>query len=549
MNVNFYEKTVANSMVLEETTEEEMNQIIASLKNSAPGIDGIKTIHVKAIGDEIVPLMVHLTNQVMKTGIFPKAFKTAIVTPINKSGKKTDTSDYRPVSVLTTFNKIVEKVIHNRLTSFTDGYLNIIYKHQYGYRKKTSTETAALEMMNHVQMAIDKKMKATLVFMDLKKAFDIVNIDKLLLTLSNYGIRGLALKLIKNYLSNRQQVVKINGIMSSSITFTQGVVQGSVLGSWLFLLFYNSISDLELKGKLFLFADDSVLINIHKSNENVEEQICKDMKKIINYLNDKKLILNVEKTNFMIIQQVGTKKDETEIIKIESNDLDSIKIKGSYSIKRVMKMKYLGLIIDDNMKWDAHINSVKSKISNATAVLWKMRYSLPLDTKKRIYKSLVETHLNYMIPLWGSAPDTSINSLQVTQNRALRNVYNLDRLLNRTEMYCKHVEGCLPIRGIFFANTAGFMYKVIKRLIFSNLKFERAREGSRNKTYLKPEATRTVRAKKSITAIGPRIFNGLPDEIKKSHHYAGFKYALGSHMNQESNIQTYFNGGFLDKYV
>lgn len=117
--------------------------------------------------------------------------------------------------MLTTFNKIAEKVIYKRLTNFTDGYLKIIYNHQYGFRKRSGSETAALEMNNYVQMALDKKKKVSLVFMDLKRAFDIVDMNILSLTLSNYGLRGQALKLIEDYLSCRQQVVKINGVISS----------------------------------------------------------------------------------------------------------------------------------------------------------------------------------------------------------------------------------------------------------------------------------------------------------------------------------------------
>jgi hypothetical protein len=524
-------------------------EIIASLKNSAPGIYGIKSVHVKAIANDIAPLFVHLINKMMENGTYPEVFKTAIVTPINKTGKTMDVNDYRPVSILTTFNKIAEKIIHKRLISFTNDYLKMIYKHQYGYRKRSSTETAALELRNDIQMALDKKMKASLVFMDLKKAFDIVDTRKLILTLNNCGIRGQALKLIEDYLKNRHQVVRINGFISSSKTFTQGVVQGSVLGSWLFLIFYNSIANLELNGKLFLFADDSVLVNVHKTGDKIEEAICNDMRKIMNYVNDKKMILNAEKTNFMIIQQQGTKPDETELIKIESCITDDTKINGIYCIKRVKEMRYLGLIIDENLKWEPHIRSVASKIANATGVLWKMRHSLPQETKKRIYTSLIEAHLNYMIVVWGSATENAIRSLQITQNRALRNVYNLDSRMSRKEMYKEHVEGHLPIRGLFFTKTAGFVFKVSKGLIYSNIKIERARTGSRNKSYLRPTITRTVKAAKTVTSIGPRIYNSLPDDVKRSYHFAGFRYAIKQFMQQEKNIESCFSGGFLDKYT
>lgn len=544
------EKSQLKSMRLEETTDEEIQQIIATLKNSAPGIDGIKSKHIKAISKDISPILVHLINKMMSTGVYPESFKTAIVTPINKSGKLLEMKDYRPVSVLTNFNKIAEKVIHKRLIDFTDGYLKIIYDKQFGYRKKSSTETAAIELISEIQMALDKKMKVSVVFMDLTRAFDLVDVNKLLLTLNNCGIRGTALSLIENYLSNRQQVVKVNGVFSSRKIYSQGVVQGSILGSWLFLLYINSMSELQLNGKLFLYADDSVLVNVHKKDEKIEETICNDMKMLINYLNNKKLLLNASKTNFMIFNPSGVT-DKTEKITIKSEDEDEVKINGEYDINRVREFKYLGLIIDDELKWESQISNVSSKISNATAILWKLRHSLPLDTKKRIYKSLIESHLRYMIGLWGAANETSIKSLQVTQNRALRNVYNLDRLLNRSEMYLDKVDGTLPIKGLYFESVSGFVFKASKKLIYTNVKFHRVnvRAGRRkNDSYLKPVKTRTVKAGKDITVIGPKIFNSLSDEIKSSIHLASFRRALKIHIQQKEFIDTCFDGDFLNKF-
>ena len=442
------EKSEAKSINLEETSETEVMEIIMSLSKS-PGIDGIRTDHVTAIANELAKYLVHLVNRIIETAVYPEIFKVAIVTPINKTGDKTNVKDYRPVSVLTTFNKIVEKIVHKRIVNFTDDYLKRIYKRQFGYRKKSSTETAALEMISEIQKEIDKKSKVSLVFMDLQKAFDIVDINELLLTLNNCGIRGNALKLFKSYLSDRRQVVRINGILSSEITFTQGVVQGSVLGSWLFILFFNSIAEIPLKGKIFLFADDCVLMNVHGMKENVEEKICNDMRKIISYLNTKKLMMNEKKTNFMILHSSAMKVEDLKEITIEVAEGDDER-NEKYNIKRVDTVRYLGLIIDECLKWEQHIQHVETKLSNAAGILWKLKNTLPLDIKKKIYKSLFETHLNYMIQIWGSASFTAIKPLQIIQNRALRNVFNIERLTNRCEMFTKLVDNNLPIRAIFF---------------------------------------------------------------------------------------------------
>ena len=165
--------------------------------------------------------------------------------------------------------------------------------------------------------------------------------------------------------------------------------------------------------------------------------------------------------------------------------------------------------------------------------------------------SLVETHLNYMIAIWGSASDSLIKPLQVIQNRALRNVFNLDRLLNRNEMYRDMVDDNLPIRGLFYANVAGFVYKARKNLMFCNVTFDRGtrRTGRRNNIYLRPDLSRTMYGSRAITAIGPRIFNDLPEDIQKSHHFGVFKRAVKAHLRQEEMLQSCFNGDFLSKFT
>jgi hypothetical protein len=500
------------------------------------------------IETEVTPIVTHLLNRIMSSGIYPDIYKMAIVIPINKSGDTTNVKDYRPVSILSTYNKIIEKALHRRMVEFTEGYLKIIYKRQYGFRRKASTEIAAIEMINEIQKRIDNKEKVSLIFMDLQRAFDIIDVETLLLTLNNCGIRGTALKLFESYLSNRQQIVRVNGVLSSKVTFSQGVVQGSVLGSWLFLLFINSIAELKISGQLYMYADDCVLMNIHKADEDAETAICKDMRKIINYLNAKKLILNVKKTKFMMIKSAAMKKDNIESIVVKSSENDEIKIEGEYKIERVKEMKYLGLIIDENMNWESHVKNVETKISMAAGVLWKLKLYLPQNIKIKIYKSLIETHINYMIPVWGSATDSIIHPLQVAQNRALRNVYGIDRLTNRTEMYSTMVDDNLPIRGIFYKNTAGYIFKASNKMCYTNFNFDRMHTERRG-DYLRPIMSRTSIGRKSICAIGPRIFNDLPSDIQQSRNIYRFVKAIKVHLKNEEFLNTCFNGDMMARFI
>lgn len=176
---------------------------------------------------------------------------------------------------------------------------------------------------------MDRKQKVSAVFLDIRRAFDAVNVERLLESLSQFGITGGPLELVRKYLTNRRQVVRISDTLSSERSFTQGVVQGSILGPWLFVLFFNSIGSLHLLGKLFIFADDCVLLNTHKKDECVEEKVKLDMLLVINYLSHQKFILNVDKSHFMVFStQQRTSCDISEL-RIRSNDSDSIQIELS----------------------------------------------------------------------------------------------------------------------------------------------------------------------------------------------------------------------------
>jgi hypothetical protein len=534
-----YEKTFA----LEHTCLEEVLLTIKSLENTSPGVDNIHTKIIKLVSSELSHPLCHLINTIFESGIFPKCFKSAVVIPLNKSNDKTNVLDYRPVSMLTIFNKIVEKILVKRLQNFTFNYAKLIYSHQYGFRPKCNTEIAAIELVQFIQEAVDRKKKVSMVSMDLSKAFDIVEVPRLLDCLYNNGIRGKAHDLLTSYLTNRCQQVKIGQHLSEVKQFTQGVVQGSVLGPWLFLMYFNSISKLKLTGKLYLYADDCVLVNVHEIQEPIEDKICKDMKVIINYLNHQRLILNVSKTNFILFHSAHARLNVEDKITVELDENEK------YIISRVRKVRYLGLIMDELLKWDDHIEYLQSKIASIAGVLWKLKRQLPTIVKKRIYSSLLESHIKYMIPIWGSASDTAIKSLQVSQNRALRNIYDIDRLASRVQMYTYQVEDFLPIRALYFINTTALVYQCIHANIHTNLVFTAVdNEITRSDSYIRPLRSRTTYAARSFLSIGARMFNDVPKIIQESQHVHAFKFSLRNSVRNEDFMAICLSHQFLEKY-
>ena len=259
-----------NSIVIAPVDSEEINLIIKSFNTKkATGPCSIPPKILNFICDSIVNPLSKLANLSFHEGVHPDRLKVAKVIPIYKSGSKTTTGNYRPISLLSNLNKIFEKLIFSRLYSFLDKE-NIIYKLQFGFRPKHSTSHALISITEKVKEALDNNKFTCGVFIDLQKAFDTVNHEIILKKLYRYGIRGKMHDWFTSYLTDRLQFVSILGIDSDKLTIQHGVPQGSVLGPLLFLLYINDIHNAINYSKTYLFADDTNLLNINKNFKKMQ---------------------------------------------------------------------------------------------------------------------------------------------------------------------------------------------------------------------------------------------------------------------------------------
>ena len=221
-------------------------------------------------------------NQSILQGIFPNMMKVAEVIPLYKGNERDLVVNYRPLSLLMTISKVLEKLIYIHLYKYLEKN-NILFDSQYGFRTKQSCEHAISELISKLLHSKEDGKKSSVLFLDLSKAFDTLNHSILLGKLDSYGIRGTQLNWFKSYLDRRKLSAKVNtssSMIEYSDTYdiTCGAAQGSSLGPLLFVVFCNDINLLPLIETLILFADNMTLLNSSKNNAYLEYSMKHDLK-------------------------------------------------------------------------------------------------------------------------------------------------------------------------------------------------------------------------------------------------------------------------------
>lgn len=493
---NYTEERRENSLFFTPVSQKEISTIINKLKKKAAGgIDNISSSVLQKISPFITNPLTKIINKCFEEGVCPRHFKQAEIIPIYKSGDKFESTNYRPISLIPNLAKIFEKAVKCRLNSFFKKY-NIINKEQFGFVEKKSTTDALGSITEHIYNNLDKSKPTIAIFLDLAKAFDTVNHEILLRKLNNIGVRGNANKLIRSYLTDRTQVVKIKDETSSQRVISCGVPQGSILGPLLFIVYMNDIFSLLKEGKLIAFADDTVLISEGATWDEVQNLINKNLKVVFNWLCANELSLNITKTVYMTFVNYKDKLPENLNIEIIHNS-------QVHSIERVKTVKYLGVLIDESLKWSEQIKAVLKKTRYLTYVLNKLKNSFNIFNLKLIYNAFFSSIASYGIIAWGCAYENVFSYLEKYQDRLLKIIFGKSHDLQEI---CK--TNLIPkVRQMYYISSVLCEYKNLQQLVPKKQYNTRFKQISLLNCKLEA-------GKKSYKYTAILVFNLLPNEMK-----------------------------------
>lgn len=481
-------------------TIQDLQNICKNMKNKPD----FNNVTIKLIMDNwniIGKSMREIINKSLETGVFPDSWKYSMVTPIEKIAKTNKCEEFRPINTLKTCEKIMEKIVKEQLETYMEQH-NLFSKYQSGFRKKFSCETTVNYVINRWKYA-DRKKKIMAIFLDFKRAFETIDRELLIRKLYMYGIRESELKWFKSYLTNRKQITKVNGVKSNKVNNEFGVPQGSILGALLFIIYINDMPNILEKCEIILYADDTLIYAEGDTDEQCRENLMHDINKINSWLKMNRLKLNENKTKLLEVNM-----DSESIIKINNEE-----------IEKVNKIKYLGFIIDKDLKLKEHIDYICKKIGKKIGFFKRVRNKISQITAIHMYNTMIKPHFEFgSTILYTCCSTTQIERLQKLQNKAMRsilkcNIYTPIRLMLDTLKW-------LNIHQRLELNTLQFIHKMkignAPEYLTEQLGYVREVQPYhlRNAENFRLPRAKTTAMQQSLFFKGLKLYNLLPNNIK-----------------------------------
>ena len=513
--------TTNHGFSFEPTTSEEVEKLIDSMKeNTATGYDKIPAKILKDLKPILSKPLSQLINISFELSIFPCNMKHATVRPIFKNkGSENDPQYYRPISVLTSLSKIVERAAVNRLVNFLESE-DKLFRSQHAYRRYHSTTTSLIEINDFIHHELENKRIPAIIATDLTKAFDSVSHGLLLNKLQNLGLHQSCTSWIASYLADRTQTTKFSSVESDKEKVLAGVPQGSILGPILFIAYTTDLATEVDQCKFVSYADDAALLISASSLKQLKNKIESNISAVQNWYTRNGLLINSEKTEFMIF-----KKGASLEISVNSG-VNRVQIQSKECLK------VLGVFVDSNLTFLKHISQIRKRASNAIRNISRSRHVLGLSSRILLTNALVVPHYNYGDVVYDGCSAEAKQALERNHNYAARALLGKSKFSSATEAL--NELNWIPLSQRRRIHQGVLVHKALHHRsshhvisTFSNLLPQHqhsTRQKDQNK--LNSQQHRTRLFEKSTIFKSVQVWNAIPKDIRSTESTKLFKDKL-----------------------
>ena len=518
-----------NNINLSKVTERDVSKIISKLSSKkSSGYDEIPVKFIKLVSRSLIKPLTKLANKCLQENVFPDRMKMANITPLYKKKDKLNRDNYRSVNLLIALSKVFEKIISNQIY---DHMQSLFHVYLSGFRKRHGCHDILIRLTEDWRMALDNGDTIGVVAIDLSKAFDCMPHGLLIAKMHAYGFSTNVCKLLKSYLVDRKQRVKIGETKSEWTSNIKGVPQGSILGPLLFNIFINDFMFHELSSKVYNYADDNTLSFIDKDINEIQRKLQLDCITAMQWFESNNMKANADKFQLMFLNRHNAYLDKPLQINM-------------CTIKASSNITILGVEIDNKLNFESHINEICNKTSKQINALKRMKHFLDRTCKNIIYNSYISSNFNYCPIVWMFTGKINLEKIEKTNKRALRYVAN-----NYEAEYddmCQD-QKVLNIHKRCIKTVAIQMYKIKHQLvpIYVQELFRRREScyNIRDNDLFEIPCFKTVKyGKKSFRYFGAKLWANIPKEIKAKPTLTCFKDALTIwllNIGNVSNIDFY----------
>ena len=502
-----------------------IEEAISDIKlDSAPGPDGIPSVLLKRCASSLsVPIHL-LWSESMLLGIVPSFYKTGYVTPLFKKGSRCDATNYRPVTLTSHVVKVYERVVRKHMVRYLDAN-NMLSDKQHGFRSNRSCLTQMLEHFDSIFEGLTQGKDTDSIYLDFAKAFDKVDMDLLLQKLKRYGFQKRLIDWIQSFLTNREQVVVVNGVHSNSAKVLSGVPQGSVLGPLFFLLFINDLEEVVKASKVSFFADDT---RVSKQIGCFEDCLLlqTDLYSILEWAQRNNMKLHEQK--FELLNHLHNRKSHSTELPFYEETL-FYKVSDEDTLYPVEHVRDLGVAVTSDLSWSRHISNMVTKARSTLAWVFSVFKTRDRTVMITLYKSLVRSLVEYCCPLWDPVKVTEIQLLEGVQRTFTSRIGGLKDLNYWERLTLLNLMSLQRRRERY---TILMMWKILHNIVPNCCKIEfidTSRHGTKAviPSLSKCSSTRNQTLFDNSFAVrGPKLWNRVPVAVKAEKTFDGFKVSL-----------------------